>query len=378
MNILMSSPSVRIPDKVAQSIHQMEFYRNLEDMGHEVDILAQEGSGDPREIEVKPVYSKDHPLSRPFFTFDVKKKVKRLVKKNDYDIIHDRGYLFGGAATSVGERYDIPVVLQIDDDWVEMEYRNSLYLKIPGMLNIAKRNCQEMLKKTTMAFTVSRTLKKRINYSWGGKVSHIRTVPNGVDPKRFRPMKKDQELIDRLGLEGKVMMFVGKLGPWHGIDVLLKAFKSVKEKVPDMNLLIVGGDEKDVKKYREKAGEGVVFTGKIPHKEVPRYINLADVCVAPYPNVDYGFCPFKILEYMACGKPIISSDLPSLKEILDEEDAIFFEPGDAEDLAKKTIRSFDLSLETMGERSREKVERDYTWRKSTEQLVEVYREAVSL
>ncbi|MBS3816343.1 MAG: glycosyltransferase family 4 protein [Candidatus Thermoplasmatota archaeon] len=371
----MSCPSVRIPAKMAQSIHQMEFYENLIEMGHQVDILAREGKG-KTDIDIEKVFSKEVPLARLFFNIDSRSKLKRLLRDNDYDVVHDRGYLFGGIATKLADKYDLPVVLQIDDDWIEMEHRHSNYLKLPFLHSHSKRFCRELIDKTDRSFTVSETLKKIIAESWGGDPTRIDVVPNGVDPERFKPMDEDDLLKGKYDLQGKTMVFVGKLGPWHGVDTLLKATPVIKKEYPDFKAVIVGGDQKDVKRYRKKAGDEVVFTGKVPYKEVPKYINLADICVAPYPDVDYGFSPFKVFEYMACEKPVLTSDLPSLREILSEDTAILSKPGDPEILAENASEAFKRDLEDMGKKARQKILDEYTWKKSTEKLVDVYKKAL--
>ncbi len=375
MKILMSCPSVRIPAKMAQSIHQMEFYENLTKMGHEVDIISREGNGET-DIDIKKVFSKDIPLARLFFNIDTKSKLRKLLKNNEYDIIHDRGYLFGGTATKMANKHDIPVVLQIDDDWIEMEYRHSNYLKFPLMHGYAKKFCRRLIDRTERSFTVSETLKKIIGDSWGGDTSKIDVVPNGVNLEQFVPMKKSSYLKEKYGLKGKTMVFVGKLGPWHGIDTLLKATPMIKKEYPEFKVVIVGGNEKDIDKYRKMAGDEVVFTGKVPYKEVRKYINLGDICVAPYPDVDYGFSPFKIFEYMACEKPVLASDIPSLREILSKDTAILTKPGDPDKLAESTIKAFNKNLTKMGKKARQKVLQKYTWKKSAERLVEVYEKAI--
>ena len=375
MKILMSSPSVRIPAKIAQSIHQMEFYENLTKMGHEVDIIAREGKGET-DIDIKKVFSKDIPLARLFFNIDTGFKLRKLLKKNDYDIIHDRGYLFGGTATKLANNHDLPVVLQIDDDWIEMEHRHSNYLNLPIMNGYAKKFCRSLIDRTDWSFTVSKTLRKIIRDSWGGDTSTIDVIPNGVNPEQFVPMKKSNHLKEKYDLKGKTMVFVGKLGPWHGIDTLLKAAPKIKKEYPEFKVVIVGGDQKDVAKYSKMAGDEIVFTGKVPYKEVRKYINLGDICVAPYPDVDYGFSPFKIFEYMACEKPVLASDLPSLREILSEDTAILTKPGDPDKLAENTIDAFNRDLTKMGKNARQKVNENYTWKKSTEKLVDLYEKAI--
>jgi glycosyltransferase involved in cell wall biosynthesis len=101
--------------------------------------------------------------------------------------------------------------------------------------------------------------------------------------------------------------------------------------------LLVGGSETDIAEYRALANqrgiEGrVIFKGRVKHREVPLYLSLCDVLVAPFPDAPhYRFymSPIKLFEYMAAGRPIIATALPSIEEIIGDA-GILIQPDDAQ------------------------------------------------
>ena len=107
---------------------------------------------------------------------------------------------------------------------------------------------------------------------------------------------------ERLGLKGKLAVFVGALGPWHGIDELVQVAKSN----PSLNVVVAGGG------YGEKMPDvdNLHHIGRLDRDKVPRLLVEADIGLAPYPNIDYGFSPLKIYEYIGCKLPVVATLLP--------------------------------------------------------------------
>lgn len=159
-------------------------------------------------------------------------------------------------------------------------------------------------------------------------------IPNGVTI----PEKPSIHFFKKQ--HSRSLIYTGQLYPWKGVDVLIKALREI----PDAMLTIVGGlsYEKDI--YRLKRlvkkitiEDRVQFIGFIPHRDIKKYLEEADIGVIPLAdNVTsrYFTSPLKMFEYMAAGLPIIASDLPTIREVLiDHENAVLVKPGDPKDLA---------------------------------------------
>ena len=146
----------------------------------------------------------------------------------------------------------------------------------------------------------------------------IIVFPDGVDPVRFRPGLPTDDLRDALGLAGKrVLVYLGVLTTYQGVDDLLAAWPRVARAVPDAHLLLMG--HPNLERYREAVmrlglGGSVTVTGPIDDRETPRYLALGDVAVSPkHTSTEANGT---LLLYMACGLPVVVYDGPVARELL--------------------------------------------------------------
>lgn len=200
-------------------------------------------------------------------------------------------------------------------------------------------------------------------------------VPDGVDLERYTNLPEPYEsrlilidiikpVLDRYGHKFSADQFTvgytGHLYPGRGIHLILEIAKRLQE----MNFLIVGGDPQDVIQVREMArlnGLGnVILTGFIPNTNLPLFQASCDLLLMPYQrkvaassggDIARYLSPMKLFEYLACGRPICSSDLPVFREVLSDEDAVLLPPDDIDrwvaaiqDLHDNPLRRDDLSI----------------------------------
>ncbi|HEY9584322.1 MAG TPA: glycosyltransferase [Candidatus Paceibacterota bacterium] len=171
----------------------------------------------------------------------------------------------------------------------------------------------------------------------------IMVSPDAVDLQEFNsPVSADfakKEL--KLPLDKKIIGYVGSLKTMtmeKGVSAAILALKHLGE---SFVLCLVGGAEKDIVFYKnlaekEKLSDRVIFIGTIKHNLIPQYLSAFDYLVAPFPeneHYNYFMSPLKIFEYMAVGRPIIASDLPSIREVLNESNAILIKPADPKELS---------------------------------------------
>jgi glycosyltransferase involved in cell wall biosynthesis len=187
-------------------------------------------------------------------------------------------------------------------------------------------------------------------------------APDGVDLAPYRGITKS-EARSRLDLpeEERIVMYTGHLYRSKGPDVLAQAAEQL-----DASVYIVGGYEDDVQRVRQNAPdvENLVLTGFVEPSEIPLYQIAADVLVAPYTEdaITY-LSPLKLFEYMAAERPIVSSELEVLREVLShEENALLVPPGDVEQLAEAIERALedDELRERLTKQVRSEVH-EYTW-----------------
>lgn len=204
--------------------------------------------------------------------------------------------------------------------------------------------------------TTNRWKKNELIKSFGVDESKIISQPNGVDADKFLVNKSRPELRRELNLpeESTIIGYVGMLrtmGMKKGIDTLLYALKQLPDNV---TALLVGGNKEDVKYYAKMAEDlglknRVRLAGWVKHSDIPKYLSASDILVAPFPkneHYDHYMCPMKVIEYMASGRPMVVSDLESIREIVNDEMAYFFKPDDVDGLAgsiSEIIKSMDIS-----------------------------------
>lgn len=144
-------------------------------------------------------------------------------------------------------------------------------------------------------------------------------VPNGVDFEQMKNVCRENvsTLRRKLGLEDKyVIGCIGNHGPWSGLGLLIDAFKTIRQRMPDAVLLIVGPGE-EVEKYRDQADERIIFTGPVPPSKVSDYFHAIDVGTLSFDLLPFteNALPIKVLEYGAAGKFIIATPLKELKTL---------------------------------------------------------------
>jgi len=207
----------------------------------------------------------------------------------------------------------------------------------------------------------------------------ILVAPNGFDEKQFIAIEKKETARKKLRLpKGQLALYTGHLYDWKGAHVLAEATVYL----PDVTILFVGGTPNEISEFKKKYGAypNVIFVGQKPHVDIPIYLAAADVLVLPNSNISHskrlhGYSkfetsPIKLFEYMASGRPIIASDLPSIREIIDGESALLVPPDDPKVLAEGIEKILgDKTLgESIAERAKKKGE-EYTWQKRGERII---------
>ena len=164
---------------------------------------------------------------------------------------------------------------------------------------------------------------------------------------------------------------MGTSQSWHGLADLVKAARILKQSGLGVKFLLVGPVSADVVKAAETELAGtLVLTGSVPYREVAEYINAADIAVAPY-NILRSYrrtkgigSPLKVLEYMACGKPVVGSDIRQVAEIIEDgKDGVLFPQGDVEGFAGKIskLAKNGQLREELGKNALEKARNGFSW-----------------
>jgi glycosyltransferase involved in cell wall biosynthesis len=236
---------------------------------------------------------------------------------------------------------------------------------------------------------VTEKVKAGIIERYGVNNDKIHVIKNGANIDLFKPLDQDKCKSDLiLNPSLKYVCFVGNLAPWQGVEYLVNAASFIIEKEPKVSFLIVGdGVMKDSLRKRTRnlnISDYFTFAGSVAYDKVPVYINASDVCVAPFAkdirNMKGGLSALKTYEYMACGKPVVVSDVPGQVELVTSSNAGFIVPTeDANELAEKIITllaSHSLRRE-MGVNGRTFVATNHSWNSVAKKVISVCEETVN-
>ena len=216
----------------------------------------------------------------------------------------------------------------------------------------------------------------------------IRVIPNGTNTDCFYPMDRNA-CREHLGIDHKTKLvgFVGTFVPHQGLKHLIESSSFIIEKSPSVTFLLVGDGpvREDIMNMTQAMGvaEHFLFPGALPQEDTVFYINAMDVCVAPFTrrrNQRMGLSPLKIYDYMACGKPVVASDIKGVGDLLQENDVgIAVTPEDPLSLAKAVLLA--LNDQELATRCRQKspgiIKNNFTWQITAEKVAQVCSKAIS-
>jgi len=235
----------------------------------------------------------------------------------------------------------------------------------------AERFC---LEHSDVIITPSQTIADNLLRS-GASPRRIEVIRNGAEPCITTPPRP-------YGAPHRYLVYFGALQAWQGLDVLLQAFARLADM--DLRLVICSSSharlEKSFRKLATRLGldERLIWLNGLGRAELAGWVAHADISVAPLTecarNLEQGCCPLKILESMALGTPVVASDIPAVREILNEETARLVHPGRPAELARaiRVLLEYPDAAKAMGARGKQRLEQDLTWSASTAKLQQLY------
>jgi glycosyltransferase involved in cell wall biosynthesis len=297
------------------------------------------------------------------------------VKSSDLVHVHGHPYLSSLIAAKIAKKYSKPLVLtqhntfiEYNNFWDEIEKLNDLTIG------------REVLKEAEKIIVVSNATKNYV-LSLGADSEKIRVLHNGVDVNRFRPLTgvKD-EMRKKLGIskDSSVVLTVRRLVYKNGIDTLIESAKIAVKKNPRLFFLVVGKgpDFGKVKEKIEQLGiqENFRLTGFISDEDLPFYYNVADFFVLPSKSGEG--LPLVALEAMACGVPVIATNVGGISEVMKEGSGKLVSPNSPDSLAEAILEFSHSDLLALKNDLRKMVEQKYSWDRNVEKLVEIYEELI--
>ena len=281
----------------------------------------------------------------------------------------------------LGRVLGIPVVLQIHCPYyLHAEYTGE-YLRLGFFWKWIERQAIDMASEVV----VISELLRDYYVGLGFPREKFTVAPNGVDTSRFCPEISGNPIRKKLGMEDALIVgFVGILEYWAGIDRLLDLLPRLAALPDNLKVLVIGAGPTEGLLRRIVARNGfedrVIFTGFVPHEEIPQYMAAFDIAVAPYARVELFYAsPMKVIEYLAMGKPILTSNMGQAAELIRHgESGLLYEPDDFKgmlDLLGSLVRSRELREQLSCGAAARSRELSLTWESNAASILKVCRRA---
>ncbi len=277
-------------------------------------------------------------------------RLEEVARDTRPDIIHAHSPVLNALpAIKVARKLEIPVVYEIRAFWEDAAVDHGSTSEGSLRYRATRRLETRAIQQVDHVFTICEGLRADI-VARGIPPGKVTVIPNAVDVDSFQlASPPDPQLQEKWGLTGKTVVgFIGSFYAYEGLDLLLDALPELISLHPTVRVLLVGGgpQEANLRQQAERLGLGgyVIFTGRVPHKEVNHYYDLIDVLAYPrHPmRLTELVTPLKPLEAMAQGQLFVASDVGGHQELVeDKKTGILFQAGSRQALAQAILELLD-------------------------------------
>ncbi len=299
----------------------------------------------------------------------------KTVKSSKIVHAHGHPYLTSLIAGKLAKYYGKPFVLTQHNTFIE--YNNFFdQVELLNDLAIGKNN----LNAADKIIAISNATKDYV-LRLGAKPEKVKVIYNGVDLARFRAINgKRQEMRKKLCIPSNavVILTVRRLVYKNGIDTLLDCAKIAVNKNPNIVFLVVGKgpDLESVRMQIAQLGIQDKFrlAGFVSDADLPSYYNVGDLFVLPSKSGEG--LPLVALEAMACGLPVVATDVGGIKEILLDDYGKLFPPNQPELLADAVLEFAAVDFSSRKGELRARIEERFSWESNVERLSQLYEELI--
>jgi D-inositol-3-phosphate glycosyltransferase len=368
------------------SIHVDVFTRSQDD--HVPHVLHELGYGN-RVVHVPA--GPEHPVPKPELANYIPEFVEGIKhfaceKGITYDVIHSHYWMSGIAAGSLSEAWGGTPIVHMFHTLGEMKNRIARTdAEREGEYRIQGE--KQVLRRADRVIVATIAELTQLRFLYRATASKMVVIPPGVDVSHFYPIPADEaKMYVGLKPEDRMVLYVGRIEPLKGLDTLIQAMSSLQlQEKRRVHLAIIGGDpaasprEMSTEMARLQklcddlsVGQTVVFLGKRDQDKLPYYYSAAELVVMPSHYESFGMVA---LEAMACGTPVIASEVGGLAYLVRDGETGFTIPDQEPDMLCEKIswllNDHDLHVR-MSQRAVEYAQ-DYAWEKIAKQIVDVYK-----
>ena len=297
------------------------------------------------------------------------------VKSNDLIHVHGHPYLSSFLAAKIAKRYSKPLVLTQHNTFIEY---NNIFDTVEKLNDLAVG--KQVLKEADKIIVVSNATKNYV-LSLGADPTKIEVLHNGVDLDRFKPLPEVKgEMRKKLGIAGDAcaVLTVRRLVYKNGIDTLLDSAEIAVKRNPNLVFVAVGKgpDFEEVQKRIVQLGmqNNFKLTGFVSDEDLPVYYNVADLFALPSKSGEG--LPLVALEAMACGLPVMATNVGGTSEVLNEKYGRLVPPNSPDSLAEAILDFSSKDVAALKKGLRTMMEQKYSWDGNVEKLGKIYEELI--
>jgi len=277
----------------------------------------------------------------------------------------------------------VPFVFEVRDLWPESlaavgagSEGNLLHRTLGAIAGFLYRRADRIV-------VVSPAFKDHLIRYWKVPASKISIVENGVETDLFRLDPAATEVRKRLDLEGRFLIcYIGTMGNAHGLGTLIEAAQELQTTLPSATFLLIGEGAEKERMMELAAARGltnVQFLGQQPREQIPAYVSAADLCLVMLKKTELfkTVIPTKLLEYMACERPVVVAVDGQARQIVEEAGAgVFVEPENSRALVNTILdlRSRPDDRCQMGARGRHYIVNQFSRERTAQDYITVLEE----
>ena len=357
------------------------FRKNLEKMGHEIFIFAPYSPGykdkNPRVLRFRSIKVIKKPEMRLAFPFLPRENFEKVLNLK-LDIAHAHTpFSMGLFAKYISNYQKIPLVYTHHTHYPEYA---KFYLKERIITPLLARYFSAWFANQAQAILVPSYKMKRFLIEYGvKKTKPIYTLPTGVNLKIFKKSKEGFLKIRKklkIPFGSRVLLFVGRMGEEKNPSFLLYSMEEILKKFENIFLLMVG-DGPILEKLKNlalklKIEKNVIFTGAVPHSEIPHYYQAADIFVFSSQTETQGIV---ILEAIASGLPVVALKDEAFKEmVIENKNGFLIKKASPKNFAKKVLEVLkNPSLYKKFSLNSQKVASSFSEENQAKKLIKIYK-----
>ena len=369
---------------------------SLVDNGHEVFLFCLSYSKALKDEQIQGISVKrylsntlEYKLSAlaytvPFYTLLMQQKIQKFIKATQVSVLHIHDIKIAQAVFNANKKWNLPVVLDLHDNLPEVMKLYPHLQKFPGKYIISpnkwKLKEEEFIKKATKVITVSPEFIESLEKRLPSEKNKFVLVPNTIRSSFYEDFTLDQHIIHRYK-KHFVLLYLGDTHVRRGLQTAIAAIPKLKEKIPNIKLVIVGKNTTDVILKQQvtdlEIQNYVDFEGWQDVALFQSYINASDVCISPlHRNLQHDVAyANKIFQYMSFAKPILVSNAIAQARLVHKiNSGLVHKEKDTKDFTLKVLQLFeDKNLRAqLGENGAIFIKNEFSWQITSKKLLHLY------